>query len=444
MPQPINYLRPSQGAGFAQSLMQGINLGQQAKQRAMQTSVMEEKQNMAKAEVQRKTLGREAIKSLIDSGETDPVKWAEIDALYPEFKDGGKRIAAALNLKKDKNTENLLLRTRNAVDVGNYDAAGKMFYNYAKAYESKPDVAAMYQEMGDAFVDLNENPKGLEKAIGMLDRLGVSVLDEKYFLAKKTKSDIRGVDAESRLKEAQAGVVVEDATSRATSAKAAIGKVKNDAKKLVIEAQKYKNEQGGVLTPTQQTDYKIKLQNQYRINGGEEFRKINRGYRNIENADMTGVGGLNILFHFMKQIDPTSVVSPGEQATATAASGKLSSIAQLWNKWFDKGQMSEEAIKQFKSQAKKLMKNAKKDDDKLRAIIINQAKPLKLDIKGILGVSNEEQARREEKYSWTKDANKPTNNTIGGGVTDLSGGGVTDLSGGGGLDLSDEDFVNSL
>jgi len=203
MPQPINYLRPSQGSGFAQSLMQGMNLGQQAKQRAMQTSIMEEKQNLAKAEVQRKALGREAIQSLIDSGETDPVKWAEIDALYPEFKDGGKRIAAALNLKNDKNTENLLLRTRNAMDVGNYDAAGKMFHNFAKAYGSKPDVAAMYQEMGDAFVDLNEDPKGLEKAIGMLDRLGVSVLGEKYFAAKKAKSDIRGVDAESGLKEAQ-------------------------------------------------------------------------------------------------------------------------------------------------------------------------------------------------------------------------------------------------
>jgi hypothetical protein len=217
--------------------------------------------------------------------------------------------------------------------------------------------------------------------------------------------------ARSDLMKEQKRLLERGTEAKEKSAKAALGRVANETKKLTAEAKRLANEQKGILTPTQATDYKMKLQNQYRINGGEEFRKINRGYRNIANADMTGVGGVNIIFHFMKQIDPSSVVSPGEQATAQGASGKLSSIAHLWNKWFDKGQMSKEAIEQFKSQAKKLMLNAKKDDDKLRAIITNQAKDINLDLKGVFGISDD-----TEKYSWTKDANKPTNNIVGGSI----------------------------
>lgn len=97
---------------------------------------------------------------------------------------------------------------------------------------------------------------------------------------------------------------------------------------------------------------------------GGDFIKIDRQYQDLKAADLTGVGGLNMILSFMKMKDPTSVVSGQEVITAKDAPGWGDTIINIWNKAVSKGEVSAETAAQFLKEAGTIHKNAKSQADR--------------------------------------------------------------------------------
>ena len=90
------------------------------------------------------------------------------------------------------------------------------------------------------------------------------------------------------------------------------------------------------------------------------FGNISRQYSNIAASAQGGTGpsDISLVFSYMKMIDPTSTVGPGEQANATNAGGVPGSIASIYNQVLGKGTLSPELRSQFVAQAEAIYKNA--------------------------------------------------------------------------------------
>jgi hypothetical protein len=92
----------------------------------------------------------------------------------------------------------------------------------------------------------------------------------------------------------------------------------------------------------------------------------------------------------MKLLDPTSVVSPGEQATAQNAPGWTAAMRTLWNKYTSEGEFDKDGLMQFKGEAIRLYNQSKSQSKKVMDRISSQAKRYGLNVENIF--SQEEQA----------------------------------------------------
>ena len=90
------------------------------------------------------------------------------------------------------------------------------------------------------------------------------------------------------------------------------------------------------------------------------FGNISRQYSNIASSAQGGTGpsDISLVFSYMKMIDPTSTVGPGEQANATNAGGVPGSLVSIYNQVLGKGTLSPELRAQFVAQAEAIYKNA--------------------------------------------------------------------------------------
>jgi hypothetical protein len=97
------------------------------------------------------------------------------------------------------------------------------------------------------------------------------------------------------------------------------------------------------------------------------YSSISRQYANIAAAAAsgTGPGDINLVFSFMKMIDPGSTVNSGEQATAQNAGGVDSKVRGLYNQLIGGGSMDAKTRQQFVAQAEALYNNAKTAYDPL-------------------------------------------------------------------------------
>ena len=264
---------------------------------------------------------------------------------------------------------------RKMLQVGNYSEARDIIDTRIEELSSElsPKADVMVQELFQVR-DMIESETP-EHAVQQMDAL-LSNVDPERFSAT----------AADELKLAQGDQATATAAKNredAKTAKLTRKKLDQEITKTAAEMKRLAKEGGGTIAPEKRPAMELQLRNQYLKEGGTEARKIGRAYRNIEGASETGVGGLTTILSFMKVLDPTSVVSPGEQATAANASGWSDSMQTMWNKYTKEGQLSAGALKQFKAEAKRLADEASKDARDAEKRIRRQSKEYGLDVGNI-------------------------------------------------------------
>ena len=92
--------------------------------------------------------------------------------------------------------------------------------------------------------------------------------------------------------------------------------------------------------------------------GRDLFDSIVRSYQTIANADNSGAGDQARIFSYMKMLDPRSMVSEGEQATAQNAAGVESYIRSMYNRLIGGGTLDTKARREIEDQARKLYEDS--------------------------------------------------------------------------------------
>lgn len=99
----------------------------------------------------------------------------------------------------------------------------------------------------------------------------------------------------------------------------------------------------------------------------KDFREMSRMNSNIQQAGGDGAGDLALITSFMKLLDPGSVVRETEFANALKTSGLLESLRAKKEQILEGDMLSPATREKFKTQAKKLISEASKQDKDIRS-----------------------------------------------------------------------------
>jgi len=87
----------------------------------------------------------------------------------------------------------------------------------------------------------------------------------------------------------------------------------------------------------------------------KDFGTVRMFQEQLKDAPNNGAGALNMVFGFMKILDPGSVVRPSEQASVENAGGVPERIRGIYNRAL-RGGMDEKLMQQFKAEAARIVK----------------------------------------------------------------------------------------
>lgn len=90
----------------------------------------------------------------------------------------------------------------------------------------------------------------------------------------------------------------------------------------------------------------------------DDFMKVSSNYQNIINATPTAAGDMNMIFSYMKLLDPSSTVREGEFATAQQTAGLPAQVVNQYNKVVSGTRLGQEQRNQFKNEAKNIYQNS--------------------------------------------------------------------------------------
>ena len=348
MPQPYNYtLRPSNPVD---SMLKGMQMRSLVDQnQAKQVQAQE-------AAAQKKEM-QQALGLLAENPTAEAIRATVIK--YPALSKSYEPILESMSEVEKTSGLAIAQRVYSALKHKKKDVAIKILNDRADALENSGDVEGAKRSRAEAeFTDLN--PRVAETGKGLLL---YSAMGDDFDKFSKGPSDIAKTEAETT-------------------------KIRAEGKKIEAEAKQIVDDKGKIPLD-KRPEWTLKIANQYLKEGGEDFEKIDRAYENIKNASPTGAGGLNLIISFMKTIDPTSIVSGNEKATAENAPGWSSAMINTFNKVFSDGKLGATTIKQFKAEALKIRNNAKKRADKSKNRLGAFAKRMGLDIKDIFNPEDE-------------------------------------------------------
>lgn len=313
----------------------------------------------------------------------------------------------------------------------NYPDQFKMIKD-SVAFNQEIDNKAEAKKVGELYSAVQTNP---EYAVSILEKRKLKALDDgdqaefnrldvQQELIKEGKTDVLtrdldfkldmlGTDMSDKFKtRSEATKLGEEATTEREGRDSVIAEreektlnLKEERKKLIAETRRIS--QNGGMEPKEKSDMEMKYRNQYLKEGGEDYAELQRHHDNIVNADLTGVGGLTTVLSYMKMVDPTSVVSSSEQATAKNAPGWTEGMRNTWNKMFSEGEVSETTAKQFKNQAAKMLASAKKRADKARKTLESAAKHYKLNTGFIFNEEEQGKGDQIDTPAWYQSGGTP-------------------------------------
>lgn len=115
------------------------------------------------------------------------------------------------------------------------------------------------------------------------------------------------------------------------------------------------NEESGILPPEQAVKIEKELRGEL-VKSVESYENVKGAYDNIKDfsKQRTGASDMGMVYSYIKLLDPTSTVGPGEKTTAENSGGIPENIRGQINHWLGKGSLSDTQRKNLIAGAKTL------------------------------------------------------------------------------------------
>lgn len=259
-----------------------------------------------------------------------------------------------------------------------YGIMGKM--GYALLNAAPEDRDEMYQGMLPMIKAVNPNaPDTLdEKAAGML-MLGAAqaMPTNQLFLGKQNE-----VQFQSRL--GQTLLDVDKAASKWGTDSEQVKSLQISASELATGAAD--NQVQMLRLQQQQANTQVQGEDRLRTQAAgltKEFATVNSSYQAVqaagksvldENGDtIKGPDDMNLIYNYMKMLDPNSVILPGEYANASNTGGLPDWLRQKYNKALDGSKLSDDQRKAFMKSSETLIETKRKQYNQVKLGILDIA-----------------------------------------------------------------------
>ena len=198
--------------------------------------------------------------------------------------------------------------------------------------------------------------------------------------------------SEAQLASAQAGVAEETREAQITAATAEAelkniqARYEEDRIRSEIDSNIAARVASGEAVENAKTAERQKFESDLRaeyVTGTKGFDTVLSAYEKIIGTSETAAGDQALIYNFMKMLDPTSAVLPGEYATAQNAGSVPARLWAAYNKAID-GTILEPQIRQdYIEEARKIAQIAEKGKQKLRTGITRIGQKANLNIDNI-------------------------------------------------------------
>ena len=118
----------------------------------------------------------------------------------------------------------------------------------------------------------------------------------------------------------------------------------------------------------------------------QNMGKIESAYNKILQTKPTAAGDVALVFQFMKMLDPTSTVGPGEQASAQNAAGISEKIINMYNRALTGESMGEKQRSEIREQAKNYYDAEREVTDRELSIVADYAQQSNIPLPKVFGV----------------------------------------------------------
>lgn len=181
-----------------------------------------------------------------------------------------------------------------------------------------------------------------------------SLLSSAKQLAARVGRDPAALDAQVRtLALSPSGTETATAAGKAEGTKTAVAQQTAAG----ILGKDESGEGGFIIDPAKRGEAENKLRGDYQARS-KDFITVRDFKDRIDQAKSTGAGDLNLVFSYMKLLDPASTVREGEFKTATQIAGLPGVIETLRNKILGQGQLSDGARQDIRNAAGDIWRKA--------------------------------------------------------------------------------------
>lgn len=232
------------------------------------------------------------------------------------------------------------------------------------------ETMAVVSETVKAATAAGRDPAAIQKAVAPL-------LDSAKRLAVKAGRDPAAFDA-------QVGAMLTGPSLvEAAGAKGTAEGVAKAATMRALAAAGVVDENAGFKDKGQRVTAENVLRDDY-MKQSQPFVTARDFYQSFKTADPTGAGDITRVFAFMKMLEPTSAVMPGEAANVNNAAGVPSWLMGQYNRLRGGGTLSDTARAELKGQVEKLYARRGEQHDKLTTQFADVAKRYKMDVNNVV------------------------------------------------------------
>ena len=362
MPQPYNYIIDASAPdNRVFETIQGM--------RGMRDERLLQERAMAESQA--------ASQALQELGRTKHIGASQINQFkiaHPNYHKQFTDVLDSLGEQTKGSVRSSILKIKMLDKSGRHEEAKAEAKRIAKAHENSgnDEGSGLFNTLASSMEADKEGTSGL------IDVVGAEMLGDDYYKALDQAS-VTPVNVAKTEAETAAKVGEENRAEGMAETNLAL---KKEELNKAIETVKQMTDSTGKVPPAQRFAATETMAKRWQQEGGD-FIKIDRQYNDLKKADLTGIGGLNMILSFMKMKDPTSVVSGQEVATAKNAPGWTDTAINLWNKAVGEGEVSATTAAQFLKEAGNIHKNAKAEADRSKARIGATMKKFGLDPKDV-------------------------------------------------------------
>jgi len=139
----------------------------------------------------------------------------------------------------------------------------------------------------------------------------------------------------------------------------------------------------------------------------KDYRAVLSSYEKVVGTSETAAGDQALIYNFMKMLDPNSAVLPGEYATAQNAGSVPVRFRAAYNRAVDGTILDSESRKDYRAQARRILRTAQKSEQEVRRGITGVAERRGLNVANIFYNISPEYLPEEEEEEATSSTQAP-------------------------------------